>query len=184
MLSWGNLQVQNGTLLVSVIRKSRPLLRPTAAGLSNIIGQVYSMNPFLKICAQGVEGSTVTRHKTYTGMEIVSDCQLELKAWFRDVFTIEGERLIIRLSIDTLVSLQCPTRSAWTHLGGTVDLEPRPGEPPVVTHTPSGLKNLCNTRVSSRCKIPHMGTYLNLCGEKSTLLLQRDTEWCCSFRTW
>jgi len=28
-----------------------------------------------------------------TGMAIVSDCQLELKAWLQNVFTIEGERL-------------------------------------------------------------------------------------------
>ena len=28
-----------------------------------------------------------------TGMGILSDCQLELKAWIRDVFTIAGERM-------------------------------------------------------------------------------------------
>jgi len=37
-----------------------------------------------------------------TGMGIVSDCQLELKAWIWDVFTIAGERMTFALTLSCL----------------------------------------------------------------------------------
>jgi len=37
-----------------------------------------------------------------TGMEIVSDCQLELKTWIREVFTIEEECMTSALTLSCL----------------------------------------------------------------------------------
>jgi len=37
-----------------------------------------------------------------TGLEMVADCQLELKAWIRDVFDIQGERMTSALTVSCL----------------------------------------------------------------------------------
>jgi len=37
-----------------------------------------------------------------TGLGIVSDCQLDLKAWIQDVFDIQGERMTSALTVSCL----------------------------------------------------------------------------------